>query len=456
MKTKQDSSKESQKRYEVVLLEDDKETLEKITSALARNEIIVYPFVDGRKALEKIISDIKIEALVTDIEIRYPYPNGDRGGLQGYDVANLLTKKSANRIFSIIVLTALEQDEALDSINLFENRIFCFSKMKWRKFNEEEIVEKVLNDLAGLIKSRIECSPILWYNEIRDIYPDSRWIKPERKGDKIVPPYWGVYCELWMSKDWNKIDAEISKKALSIFENYEHGEVRRLQGDFLTLRNNPTPTTFCEHLIARRVIYALKANFPTNWALLVSGKENEKEESLELDADTWNNIKSEQVKIQVNAIHNKSAEINLRTHYDDYLNSCHYIEKYEAMSILTGKQQNNLRVHKKNLIEKKRIISDARTMLNPMITDLLKSLENEDISVKNGFVSFLRFWGTDFTELSWVKKQKRTNGGQDPLQQTLRVVGIRKEDISDENIDNWKLLLPEERNWLQQKFGRKN
>jgi len=51
--------------------------------------------------------------------------------------------------------------------------------------------------------------------------------------------------------------------------------------------------------------------------------------------------------------------------------------------------------------------------------------------------------------------ESKTGGGNDPLTQTLLLLGIRKQDVGNEDPLRWKLLLPEERKWLQEYLSRR-
>jgi len=56
------------------------------------------------------------------------------------------------------------------------------------------------------------------------------------------------------------------------------------------------------------------------------------------------------------------------------------------------------------------------------------------------------------SEVDWAKKSKTDEKG--PLKQMLLLLGIRMEDIQDEDPENWRLLLPEERKWLRTRFSQ--
>lgn len=432
-------------RYEIVLLEDDPHTLKLIVDKLEKRGIIVHAYKDGNKALIKIKNDPRIGALITDIEIRYPYPNGPRNGPQGYDVANIILKDSPNRFLSVVVLTGLEQEVALDRIPLFNMRVHTFSKIKWTKLSNEEEIEKTFDALALLVKEYVELTPNRWLNEVYQLYPKSRWVCEQRESNKIYPPYWEIYRRMWFSHEWKHIETEIGKKAEEIIKSYLlNKETRKLRGDHLSLTENPNDITFREHLIGRRVVYALKALEPAYWENIIRGEKTE-EEKPSLEAEVWQAIQNEDTKKLVNTLNTHAAMYKLVDQHAKLEEINKNVEKLEQENKQTSPNYKRFLKERKELED---YLRNAKEPMKDVVTKLSRALEIEDEKVQQGFVPFLRFWNLDFSSVGWVKKTSSTSGGKDPLTQTLLLLGIRKQDIQDEDPRNWKLLLPEERKWL--------
>lgn len=434
-------------RYEIVLLEDDPETLGLIKGKLEARDIIVHAYVRGDEALQKILDDPNIGALVTDIEIKYPFPDGTRNGLQGYDVANRILTHSPSRLLSVIVLTALGAEGALDSVNVFRGKAIYFSKEKWTKLSEEKDIEETFDALAMIVKELVELTPYRWLEEARQLYPKSRWVCEQKDGKKIYPPYWEIYRKIWLSHGWKQIEQQIGQKALEIVQSYRQGETLRLRGDHLSLTENPNEITFQEHLVGRRVVYALRAIEPAYWERMIRGERPEQEEIAELSAETWVKISTEKVKNLVNQINQKSANLkHLKQQLDELQKKAEDLENKSSLSKAEEKEL-------EDLLEKIRKIRDQISQINdalrPLVDELVDALKNEPPAVQEGFNPYLRYLDADFSEVDWTKKPPQTGGGRDPLTQTLLLLGIRKQDMQDENPENWKLLLPEERKWLR-------
>jgi len=430
-------------RHEVVLLEDDPETLALIKSNLEARGITVHAYTKGEEALQKIMDDASIGALVTDIEIRYPYPNGPRNGLQGYDVANRILRDSPNRLLSSIVLTALEQEEALDSVHVFQARIHPFSKMKWMKLNDQVQIGKTFEALAMLVKEYIELTPNRWLDEVKQLYPKSRWVSEQKDGKKVYPPYWEIYRKMWFSHSWNHVEPDLATKAEEIVQSYLDGDTRKLRGDHLSLTENPNNITFQEHLIGRRVVYALKALEPAYWENMIRGERPE-EEKPSLDADIWQALQSEDTRTFFNKLNAHAAEHNLVDKHAQLEETKKKVEKLEQQNKHASEEYNKLFKEQKKLETE---LQKAKEPMQSIVTQLGQALEKENEEVRKAFVPLLRFWNLDFSEVEWAKKTKSDDKG--PLKQMLLLLGIRMEDIQDENPENWKLLLPEERRWLR-------
>lgn len=439
-------------RYEIVLLEDDPETLNLIKEKLEARGIIVHAYARGDEALQKILDDPNIGALVTDIEIRYPYPNGTRNGSQGYDVANKISRSSPDHLLSIIVLTALEQEQALDSVNLFT--LFnvkvdhYFSKWKWTKLNDSGEIETTFDALGMFIKEYIELSPQKWADDVRKLYPRSRWVCAQKDGQRVYPPYWDIYRKMWFSRDWKSIEQRISEKATEIVESYRRGEFEKLRGgrDRLTLTENPNEMTFQEHLSGRRVVYALKALEPAYWENMVRGERTEEEERAELTAETWGGITTHEVKNLVNDLNKNASTLRDLDQQLSQLNK--QIESFEKKASLTKSEEGELEGLQSKASKIRERLAEVKKKLQPLVNHLMEALKNEPEEVQNGFVPYLRFLNADFTNVDWAKKTSQTGGGKDPLTQTLLLLGIRKQDIEGDEPENWKLLLPEEGKWL--------
>ncbi|NLP09009.1 hypothetical protein GX408_01295, partial [bacterium] len=92
-------------RLEIVVLEDDPVLLDAITAELEQRGLAIHPFSRSQPALEKMLDDLQISVLLTDIEIREPFPDGPRSDLQGYDVVNRLYEQAPQRPFTAVVMT---------------------------------------------------------------------------------------------------------------------------------------------------------------------------------------------------------------------------------------------------------------------------------------------------------------------------------------------------------------
>ncbi|MBN1999762.1 response regulator [candidate division KSB1 bacterium] len=428
-------------RYEIVLLEDDPETLELIAKKLQARDITVFAFDNGEKALQKALHGTNIGLLLLDIEIRYPYPDGPRSGLQGYDVANRLISDSAHRLTCVVVMTGLEQEEALDSANIFETSPVYYSKLKWQKLENSGQNDALFDAFADMLKTLIRNTPYRWREEVIQSYPKSRWVSEKKKNQKVLPPYWSTYRNLWLSRKWKQLEHGIGVRALEIVDAYKKGETKKLRGEWLNLTDAPTETDFSEHLVGRRVVYALKYFEPVYWKEKLRG-EDVSEESPVLEAVIWDRIKSSAVKQKINLIHTTAAEHELEKLYALY-------KKNLALLDSGGSDEEELTklVDKQTALQEK--LDEISSLVHDAVTELAAGLDNESESVRKAMIPFLRFWDVDFCHLEWAGKIETSGGGQDPVTQLLLLLGIRQQDIEDENPANWRLLLPEEKKWLE-------
>ncbi len=430
----------SKGRYEIVLLEDDPETLELITQKLEHRNIIVYPFADGQAALKKALQDANIGLLLLDIEIRYPWPDGPRSGLQGYDVANRIVSDSAHRLTSVVVMTGLEQEEALDSANIFEMSPVYYSKLKWQKLENADQIEQVFDDFADMLKALIENTPFRWYEVVRQTYPNSRWVKERKKKQKKSPPYWFLYRNLWLSKNWKQLEHDVGKRAVDIVHAYQNSETKKLRGDWLNLTDSPVESDFTEHLVGRRVVYALKYLEPVYWKEKLRGKDVT-EETPVLPAKVWDRIQSAHIREKINHIHTIAAQHELEKLYNVYKKN---------LSLLDS---GTTKVELSNVVDKQAALQHELDHITEQVSgdvaEIAAALQQETGDVQQDLVPFLRFWDVDFRQLQWAGKPETAAGGQDPVTQLLLVLGIRLQDVEGNDPENWRLLLPEEKKWLK-------
>ncbi len=433
----------SSARFEIVLLEDNPDHQSLIKNELEARQIIVHEFEDGRLALEKIVNDPNIGAFVADIEIQYPYGSYNLTGPQGYDVANDIPRRSANRLLSVIVLTILDPDRADEEKNKLLVRYQSFSKFNWMKHNNDGAkVSEAFNRLALLIKNSINLTPSRWYEETRQLHSKSRWVREQKDGIKTYPPYWHLYRNLWFSPDWKKYEQEICERASKIVQGYLSGDTLKLRGGHLNLTENPSEIEFMDQLVGRRVVYALKALEPAYWGKMVCGQTPE-EEKAAIDPETWNAILSAEVRSLVNQLNSHSAKNHLEEKYKRLQEITKTVEDLEI------KSQDSSSYYREFLTEQKKLEKELRSAKEPVLPAailLAKALQEEHEEIRQTFVPYLRFWNLDFSEIDWAKKTKSDERGS--LKQMLLVLGIRTDDIAHEDIENWKLLLPEERKWL--------
>ncbi|HPI72195.1 MAG TPA: hypothetical protein PK843_06380 [bacterium] len=441
---------ETDLRLEIVVLEDDPELLDAIATELERRGLYIHPFSRSQPALEKMLDEPRISVLLTDIEIREPFPNGPRSDLQGYDVVNRLYEQAPHRLFTAVVMTALDQESALDSANLFRIRPLFFSKHKWGHGADEKAA--AFDQLAGLLSQAAQTTPNRWHQQVLADYPKSRWVCEKTEGDKTIPPLWEWYCRLWFSTAWPSIEKQIAATAETIVQTYMDGEIRKLRGDHLTLAAAPNENSFKEYLIGRRVVYALAALEPAYWEQYVRGEAVKEEEPL-LSAEIWQGVQFEQTKELINRIHRQAAEHQLEKTHRDYTATAKKIEQLESRG--DRKAEDELqRLWQRQRELSARLQRYTRSMAQS-IQLLVHSLDQEPAKVRLAMVPFLRFWGADFSQAEWSRTDSKTGGGNDPLTQTLLLLGIRKQDVENTDPLRWKLLLPEERKWLQDYLSRR-
>ena len=283
-------------------------------------------------------------------------------------------------------------------------------------------------------------------------YPKSRWVCEKTEGNKTIPPLWEWYCRLWFSTAWPSIEKQIAATAETIVQTYMDGEIRKLRGDHLTLATAPNENSFKEYLIGRRVVYALAALEPAYWEHYVRGEAVKEEEPL-LSAEIWQGLQSERTKELINRIHRQAAEQQLERTHRDYTTTAKKIEQLESRG--DRKAEDELqRLWQRQRELSARLQSCTRSM-SQWIQELLHSLDQEPAKLRLAMGPFLRFWGADFSQAEWSQAESKTGGGNDPLTQTLLLLGIRKQDVENADPLRWKLLLPEERKWLQDYLSRR-
>src|SRR5207249_672662 len=197
-------------------------------------------------------------------------------------------------------------------------------------------------------------------------------------------------------------------------------EDRKLKGEILSFPERPNEGQIIDHLIGRRVICGLRMREPAYWDRLVCG-ERVVEEAKLISGGVWDQIRSEQVRVLFNQLNRYMADKELG-------------EMHEA-DTLTPQERMAYR--------------NAKDNAQPLVRKLAKALETEPENVRLGFVPYLRFWEADFSQVNWFSASKAAGKREQNLKQTLLLLGIRKDDIQDDNPANWKLLLPEERAWLR-------
>jgi len=431
-------------RLEIVVLEDDPNTLKMIEDELGRRGLIIHGFSQSASALQKMFEQTHIGVLLTDIEIRSPFPNGPRSDLQGYDVVNRLYERAPHRLFTVIVMTALDQESALDGANLFQVRPYFFSKHKWQHGHDEQ--RAAFDQLATLLTEAVAATPNQWFEQVLHDYPKSRWVCEKWQDGKRIPPLWEWYRKLWFSAAWPITEKQIGATADALVRTYKDGDVRKLRGDHLTLTATPNETSFIEYLIGRRVIFALAAVEPAYWEYYVRGEATKEEEPL-LAADVWQHLDSEQAKNLINQIHRHAAENQLDKLHRDYTLTAEKVERLEEQQDGAESPEYQRLLHRQETLSAK--LKECTQAITPLIQELAKRLNQESEGTRQAMIPFLRFWGADFSQEAWSKTDSKSSGGNDPLTQTLLLLGIRKQDIENPDARRWKHLLPEERKWLE-------
>lgn len=438
---KQEQTNETQ-RIEIIVLEDDPQTLAMLTEQLQQRGVLVHPFSQSAAAFEEMINASHISVLLTDIEIREPFPDGPRSDLQGYDVVNRLYEQAPQRPFTAVVMTALDQESALDSANLFQVRPLFFSKRKWQQ--DSAAHQQVFDQLATILTDAAQSTPNLWQQQVMRDYPKSRWVCEKAESGKRIPALWEWYCKLWFSPNWPSLEKQISRSAEKIVSAYLDGDVRKLRGDHLSLVAAPNENSFKEYLIGRRVVYALAALEPGYWETYIRGEAVKEEEPL-VPPDIWQELTSDQVRNLINQIHAYAAQFQLEKVHHEYGACAKKIEQLEQ----AGSENEEYRrlLHRQAALAEK--LQQAQKAVAPAALELGAALTAETETVRQTLIPFLRFWGADFSKISWSKIESKTSGGNDPLTQTLLLLGIRKQDLEGSDPQQWKLLLPEERKWLE-------
>ncbi len=433
----------SESRIEIVILEDDPQTLSLLSEQLQRRGWVVHAFSNSSLALDKMLNATHISVLLTDIEIREPFPHGPRSDLQGYDVVNRLFEQAPYRPFAVVVMTALEQESALDSANLFQTRPIFFSKRKWQQDGNAH--QQAFDQLGAILIDAAQATPNQWQQQVMTDYPKSRWVCEKNESGKRIPALWEWYCKLWFSPSWPSLEKQIGQAAAAMVSRYLDGDVRKLRGDHLSLVASPNENSFKEYLIGRRVIYALAAVEPCYWETYVRGETVKEEEPL-VSPDIWQVLNSQKVRDLINRIHSHAAQMQLEKVNQEYGGLSKKIEALETSGQDTA-EYGKLLQRQKTLADK---LQQGQKAVAPFIEQLAVALEEETDKIRQDMIPFLRFWDADFSQISWSKVEGKISGGNDPLTQTLLLLGIRKQDMEGDDPRHWKLLLPEERKWLEQ------
>jgi CheY-like chemotaxis protein len=403
-------------RYEIALLEDDPETRALLEQELTRRGITVHAYGRGEEVLQKLVGDAGIGAFLTDIEILEHFPDGDFARLQGYDVANRLLEEASNRLLSVVVMTRLPVEEAFDSLNSFRLPITTFHKGKWSR--EDARAEAAFDELADLLKKTIESTPHTILEELQRDYPSSRWLS---RG------YWPVYRSLWLSRDWPRTETAVGARAAEIVQGYRSGDLRgqSLRSGILSFSERPTAAQLPDHLIGRRVIYALKLLEPADWDRLVTG-ERVVEETRAISLELWNAIQTDRVRALINTLSRRMSDHDLGGLHD----------RFESLSAAD-----------------RQLYMREKAAAQPIVEQLGQALSDEPEEVRQGLVPYLWFWDLDFRRVPWKFDPAAAGRDEQNLKQVLILLGVRREDIRDDNPANWKLLLPEERSWLHRLVG---
>lgn len=436
-------NKDIGERYEIVILEDDPETSGLLQEKLSERNITVHATARGDDALKEIENNINVGAFLTDIEILYPYPNGKRNGKQGYDVANAVTRMHS-RLLSVVVMTKYDAEQALEELNLFAGNVTAFSKQAWQKFINPAEQESAFDKLTEKIKAAIEMTPYRWAEELKSDHPQSKWVDEKQKGNKTLPSYWSIYRKLWFSKDWRTREKQIGERANEIVSLYlnDH-DSRKLRGDHLKLVDQPDENAFTDHLVARRVVFALKAIEPLYWDKMILGERLE-ETPGKNHFEHWSNY-SQSVQRYIN-------EINAAATGLDEANKEHdKIEKDISKSNDPGGWE---RAYVDKQLEKKKASNQSIVLYEKNIRENLIKLEREakDDTYFSEITVFIESWNQQLSSKPTEKKASGKTKEENVLQQWVRDLGIKKEHIEHENYREWKFLLPEERKWLEEAY----
>jgi CheY-like chemotaxis protein len=404
-------------QLETLLLEDDPTDLALVKKELEQRGIVVHAFQDGNEALHKLRTDTHIEVFLTDIAIDYPSGYKQRK-LQGYDVANIIAREYPERYLGVIVLSSLSAERVSDVYYFgFQCPILPFHKEKWLKLKAEQIkdwndtfdgLEALVTDIAGQSWSR-------WGKLVKQVNPKSVWISGQQ-------PYLPIYIGLRRNKDWRALELGIGDQAREIVTMYKNGDHRPLQGGFTTLSEKPNASSFREHLIARRVVYAVKKIAGNYWEQWLQGVDQEQEDRPQMDF--WDKIESRELRTTLNRINLLKAELAS-------------LEKQRGSS--------------------KEFIAGKRERALQLLADLVKKANvaaaNEPDTVQVGVAGIVRELETliehSHAGAGQIKKSKSKPKPENRLQATLRLLGIEKKHIKDPDPSNWKLLLPEEAIWLK-------
>jgi len=344
-------------QLETVLLEDDPKDLALVKKELEQRGIVVHPFQDGNEALRKLRTDPHIEVLITDIAIEYP--EHVRSRPQGYTVANTMYAEYPDRYLGVVVLTGLDDERSFDANRLFTCAFEPFHKRKWLKLDPSDMRswELTFDFLEELVRDTARQSWSHWEKLIKEVNPKSLWISGER-------PYLPTYIGLRRDKDWRTLESAIGKQALEIVAEYRKGNQRSLQGEFVTLSEKPTVSSFREHLIARRVLYAVKKLVPDNWEQWLQGFDRTDEERPEIDF--WEEIESDKLRMTLNGINRLKAELVALTK-----------QRSQSKDIVTGKRQRIFELLSNLVKEANAAAADESDLVQIGVAGMVRELESQ-------------------------------------------------------------------------------
>ena len=417
-------------RYKVVLFDDDPATTALLKTELEHRGLEVKTFLRGDEVLAYLKQNPDVSVLLTDIEIRYPFPDGLRSGPQGYDVANRVPEVCPNRLLGVVVMTGLDQAEAFESLGSFQVRAQAFSKMRWLQASDTEEKTEAFDRLATLLRTTADESMQRWLEELKTAHPANKW---------VMGGYWDLYRTLWYRPDWKAIEAQIGQQAIQIIDGYREGEAKKLRGEVLSFSKKPDELSFQNHLVGRRVVYGLKARRPSYWDDLIRGEAIVEDQPM-LPPGAWEQIETEEVRALVNELNRIAARQDLEKTYKELEKTTRALEQADGPDPALEQAMRKLNS----------VLQQVRMEAEDAIAQLNQALEQEQEETQQLFKPYLRFWGLDFRTAKWATQPEKSTGGSDPVTQLLLLLGIRREDIALDNPKHWLFLLPEERAWLRE------